>query len=95
MRIQKWKRESRRYKNKRITIKPKVYKRRIIKTDIAEQKIIIEQNSIFYCMQKRKDSRFRESGSCQNYTINIQAECMKKYDYGDLALTRCVKRKLR
>jgi len=85
------------------TIKPKKYarkkrapkKRKIYFTDPEDQKVEVDQNLKFFCMEKRKDSRFVKNKSCESYTKSVLDKCHISYDWNDRALTQCVKSKLR
>lgn len=63
--------------------------------DKKSQKVEIEQNMIFFCMEKRKSNRFDQNNSCESYAKNIFDDCSIRYADGDPRLTRCVKSGLR
>ncbi|CBW26195.1 putative exported protein [Halobacteriovorax marinus SJ] len=67
----------------------------IIPTNPDEQRIEVEQNLKFFCMEKRKDPRFSAASTCESFTENILSECESSYQWNDKKLTRCVKSKLR
>lgn len=69
--------------------------RTTIPTNPEEQKIEVDQNLKFFCMEKRKDPRFNNSMSCESYTENILNECEDSYQWNDKKLTNCVKSKLK
>ncbi|WP_372651425.1 hypothetical protein [Halobacteriovorax sp.] len=70
-------------------------KKIIIPTNPEEQKIEVDQNIKFFCMEKRKDPRFKSSMSCESYTANILSACEDSYQWNDKKLTNCVKSKLK
>ncbi len=91
------KRYSRPRNSNRIVAPKKVVppKKRIIPTNPEEQKIEVDQNIKFFCMEKRKDPRFKGPTSCESYTENILNECEDSYQWNDKKLTNCVKSKLK
>jgi len=83
---------------RKITIVPKHEQRaepKIIKVDEKEQEIEIGQNLSYFCMDKRKESRFQQENACAEFTENIYSVCLDEYEIGDARLTRCVKSRLR
>ena len=94
--------KNRKKKSKVKTIKPKKYthkkrvrKKKSIPTDPDEQKIEVDQIVKFFCMEKRKDSRFKPEGKCESFTNNILQKCEIKFSWNDRNLTKCVKSNLR
>lgn len=99
LRLENWNKKK---KGKVKTIRPKKYthkkrvkKKKIIPTDADEQRIEIDQNLKFFCMEKRKDSRFKPSGKCESFTNGILQKCEIKFSWNDRNLMKCVKSKLR
>lgn len=102
LRLKNWERTKR---SRTRNIRPKRYtrpkrkiskpKKTIIPTNPEEQKIEVDQNLKFFCMEKRKDSRFSGSTSCESFTNNILESCKKSFDWNDKKLTRCIKSKLK
>ncbi|EQC43833.1 hypothetical protein [Bacteriovorax sp. Seq25_V] len=84
---------------KKITIVPKhtaePKKPKVVRVDEKEQEIEISQNLTYFCMDRRKESRFSEDGSCAIFTENIYSDCLDQFEIGDARLTRCVKSRLR
>lgn len=70
-------------------------KRPAPKVDIESQNMELEQNLSFFCMQKRKDSRFSTEGSCEEYTASVRQDCEQEFEQGDRGLLPCVKSKLK
>ncbi|WP_127715811.1 DUF3139 domain-containing protein [Halobacteriovorax sp. HLS] len=98
----RWENWNKQKKSKIKTIKPKKYshqkrtkKKAIIKVDPKEQMIEVDQNLKFYCMENRKDNRFKDSGSCSTHTNKILQQCEIKFSWEDRNLLKCVKSKLR
>jgi hypothetical protein len=98
----RWENWNKKKKGKIKTIKPKKYthkkrakKKKIIPTDPNEQRIEIDQNLAFFCMEKRKDSRFGPEGKCESFTNGILQKCEIKFSWNDRNLTKCVKSKLK
>ncbi|PIK15355.1 hypothetical protein [Halobacteriovorax sp. JY17] len=67
----------------------------IIPTNPEEQRIEVDQNLKFFCMEKRKDPKFNGTETCESYTENILSECENSYQWNDKKLTNCVKSKLK
>lgn len=88
---------SKRYiKSKKVTYVPKKPRRPKIKmVDIKEQRIEIEQNLVYYCMENRKSSRFSDDSPCESYAQDIYSQCQDDFIDGDARLTRCVKSRLK
>lgn len=104
LRLKNWERTKK--GNARIkNIKPRKYYRpakkvtrrkpSIIPTDPEAQKIEVDQNLKFFCMEKRKDPKFRGSLTCESFTENILSGCQDSYQWGNKRLTNCVKSKLK
>jgi hypothetical protein len=98
----RWENWNKKKKGKVKTIRPKKYthkkrtkKKKIIPTDPKEQMIEVDQNLKFFCMEKRKDSRFKSKGSCESFSNNILKKCEIKFTWNDRNLMKCVKSKLR
>lgn len=63
---------------------------------VKEMKIEIRQYMSYFCMEKRKSSRFDDSADCNAFTENILNECEAQYTIiTDRSLVKCVKRKLK
>lgn len=63
---------------------------------VEEMKIEIRQYMSYFCMEKRKSTRFDGSADCSAFTENILNQCESKYPViSDRSLVRCVKKKLR
>ena len=98
----RWENWNNKKKRKVKTIRPKKYthkkrtkKKRTIPTNPKEQMVEVDQNLKFFCMEKRKDSRFNAKGSCESFSNDILKKCEIKFSWNDRNLMKCVKSKLR
>lgn len=64
---------------------------------VKELQIEISQNMSFFCMAKRKDSRFKSENDCHAFTQNVLDTCQDKVQqpWVDRSIVSCVKRRLR
>lgn len=63
---------------------------------VKEMKIEISQYMSYFCMEKRKSSRFSDNADCSAYTENILRECEGKYPIiSDRSLVKCVQARLK
>lgn len=63
--------------------------------DSKEQEVEIEQNIVFFCMNRKKFQRFENEDDCLEFTKNIQNDCLEEFENGDARLTSCVKSRLK
>ncbi len=63
--------------------------------DKEQQSVEIEQNLAFFCMENRKNKKFKGENDCYAFTQNIKIECEDDYQSGDARLTKCVKSRLK
>lgn len=63
--------------------------------DAKEQEVEIEQNIVFFCMNRKKFQRFDNEDDCLEFTKNIQNDCLEEFETGDARLTSCVKSRLK
>lgn len=63
--------------------------------DSKDQEIEIEQNMVFFCMNRKKFQRFDNEDECLEFAKNIQEDCQSEFESGDTRLTHCVKSRLK
>lgn len=77
---------------KKITPAPKPA---LSQTQVEELNIEINQNLSYFCMKKRKSTRFKSPADCETFTEQIRKSCKEKYPvYRDRSPVECVKSKL-
>lgn len=75
---------------------PPVKKQRTFRpVNEKDQFVEIEQQTIFFCMDKRTSTKFRSTDDCKSFTENLITKCQNDYEQGDPRLTTCVKSGLR
>lgn len=63
---------------------------------VQEMKIEIRQYMSYFCMEKRKSSRFDDSADCSAFTENILSGCEEQFSViTDRSLVKCVKDQLK
>ncbi len=89
--------KTRYYKKKKITKQRRPKKPALGKDKVKELQIEISQNMSFFCMAKRKDSRFQNENDCHAFTQNVLDSCQDKVEkpWVDRSIVNCVKRELR
>jgi hypothetical protein len=65
-----------------------------IPTNPEDQAREIEQNLTFYCMRHRNATRFREEGSCESFTTEVENKCRQQFAEDDRRLFNCVRQQL-
>lgn len=81
---------------KKVVITPKKEEPPKIKyVDVGEQNVEIEQNIVYFCMNRKKFQNFENENECLTFTKNIQDECSMEFEAGDARLTQCIKSRLK
>jgi len=89
--------KTRYYKKRKVVKRKKPAKPALGAEKVKELQIEISQNMSFFCMAKRKDSRFKNENDCHAFTQNVLDSCQDKVGqpWVDRSIINCVKRKLR
>lgn len=85
------------YPKKKIRKKKFYSKPALSDSKVKEVQIEISQNMSFFCMSKRKDSRFKDENDCHAYAQNVLDTCQDQVQqpWTDKKIVSCVKRKLK